>query len=82
MHKLHGNKRTLGDSLIALSAFLGGNDAQGNPPASYTLGMNTKVSIPQERKITLSNDQFAITKRKLGLLNDRLNAVGFVSFVN
>lgn len=85
--KIHGNKRTLGDSLKALSAFYVGNDSSSTPAASYTLGFGTKVEIPPERKLTFaSSDSTAKilhrSRAKLGTMHDRLQATGYISFVS
>jgi hypothetical protein len=53
--KIHGNRRSLGDSLRAVSAFLAGNHSGSTPPASYTLGTGMKVEIAAERKLALTN---------------------------
>lgn len=82
--KLHGNKRMLSDSLRALSAFLGGNHANSPQPASYTLGLVTSVGIPEHGKLSLPGQPpyLPLSRVKLDAMQDRLNAVGYVSFVN
>lgn len=82
--KIHGNRRTLGDSLRALSAFYAGNDASSTPSASYTLGLGTKVEIPAAQKLTIAGaaDQLPRSRRKLDAMHDRLHATGYVSFVS
>lgn len=82
--KIHGNRRALGDSLRALSAFYAGNDAGSTPSAGYTLGFGTKVEIPAARKLTLtgSTTQLARSRQKLDTMHDRLQATGYVSFVS
>jgi hypothetical protein len=84
--KIHGNKRTLGDSLKALSAYYGGNDAGSTPAASYTLGLGTKVEIPPSGKLSLATGNgldFLIRSRtKLGAMHNRLQATGYISFVS
>lgn len=79
--KLHGNRRSLGDSLSALAAFLAGADENSAPPAAYTLGLNSKVGIAAAGKFPVAG-KFEESRRKLVSMNDRLNAVGFVSFVS
>ena len=82
--KIHGNRRALGDSIRAISAFLAGNDGSSTPAASYVLGVGTKIEIPAARKLTLpgSGDQLMLSRRKLDAMHDRLSATGYVSFVN
>ena len=82
--KIHGNKRALGDSLRALSAFYAGNDSASTPSAGYTLGLGTKVEIPASRKLTLigAPSQFPRSRQKLDAMHDRLQATGYVSFVS
>lgn len=82
--KIHGNRRVLGDSLRALSAFLAGNDAGSTPSASYTLGLGTRIEIPSARKLTLpgSGSQLPLARGKLDAMHDRLNATGYVSYVS
>lgn len=79
--KLHGNRRSLGDSLSALAAFLAGGDENSAPAAAYTLGFNSKVGISAAGKLPVA-DKFEGSRRKLLSMNDRLNALGFVSFVS
>lgn len=84
--KIHGNKRALGDSLKALAAFYAGNDSSSTPPASYTLGLGTKVEIAPERRlkfIGLGNeaDTLGRSRLKLGVMHDRLQGTGYISFV-
>lgn len=81
--KIHGNRRVIGDSLRALSAFLAGNDSSSTPAASYTLGVSTKVEIPPGAHLNMpgSGGQFVLSRRKLDSMHDRLNAIGYVSFV-
>lgn len=81
--KIHGNKRLLGDSLRALSVFLGGGHIGTNPPASYVIGAGTSVSISENNKLALSDDhQMEKSRKKLDTMSDRLNATGYVSFVS
>jgi hypothetical protein len=79
--KLHGNRRVLGDSLRALSAFLAGGDANSTPAAAYALG-GTTISITGS-KLTLTDggEQMALCRRKLDVMHGRLVATGYVSFV-
>ncbi|GAB9211414.1 hypothetical protein BDS110ZK18_36630 [Bradyrhizobium diazoefficiens] len=79
--KLHGNRRSLGESLSALAAFLAGADENSVPPAAYTLGSNSKIGITAEGRFPVA-DKFEESRRKLLSMNDRLNAVGYVSFVS
>lgn len=82
--KIHGNRRALGDSLRALSAFYAGNDASSTPSASYMLGLGTKVEIPTDHKLVLTESaaQLPLSRRKLDTMHDRLQATGYVSFVS
>src|SRR5262249_51807788 len=78
--KIHGNRRSLGDSLRALSAYLGGHDSASNPPASYVLGAGNRVEISSERRLSMTGQQLARSRRKLDAMHDRLMATGYVSF--
>lgn len=82
--KIHGNRRALGDSLRALSAFYAGNDSSSTPSASYTLGLGARVEIPPAQKLTLvgAAAQFPLSRQKLDMMHDRLQATGYVSFVS
>ncbi|ASY74375.1 McrB family protein [Sinorhizobium fredii] len=82
--KIHGNRRSLGDSLRALSAFYAGNDSNSTPSAGYTLGLGTKVEIPAAGKLTLAGTatQLPLSRQKLDTMHDRLQATGYVSFVS
>ena len=82
--KLHGNKRLLSDSLRALSAFFAGNHEGSTPAASYTLGMGTTFGVPEAGRLQLpgSLPYLPLSRKKLDAMQDRLNATGYVSFVN
>ena len=81
--KIHGNKRTLGDSLRATAAFLAGNHMNSADPARYTLGINTTVAIAEENVLTLGvAPQMKLSAGKLLAMHDRLAATGYVSFVS
>lgn len=82
--KLHGNRRLLSDSLRALSAFLGGNHAASTPSAAYTIGAATTVGVPEAGRLQLpgSGPFLPLSRKKLDAMHDRLNATGYVSFVN
>ena len=82
--KLHGNRRTLSDSLRALSAFLAGKDNSSAPPASYTLGLGTKIGIAPDHKLVLkeTTNQMSLSRSKLDEMHDRLIATGYVSFIS
>lgn len=81
--KVHGNKRTLGDSLRATAAFLVGNHTNSTEPARYTLGVNTTVSIAEQDALMLGVPaQMELSARKLRGMHDRLSATGYVSFVS
>lgn len=81
--KIHGNKRTLGDSLRAAAAFLAGSHANSTDPARYTLGINTTIAISEQDELTLSiSPQMKLSARKLRAMHDRLAATGYVSFVS
>ena len=81
--KIHGNKRTLGDSLRATAAFLAGNHAGSAEPARYTLGINTNIAIAEGDVLTLGiAPQMPLATRKLRAMHDRLVATGYVSFVS
>lgn len=83
--KIHGNRRALGTSLSALSAFLEGNDQGSQPPAAYSLGTGTKIGITAAGALTLPGSvggQLPLSRRKLGTMHDRLLATGYISFVS
>ena len=81
--KIHGNKRTLGDSLRAMAAFLTGSHSSSTDPARYTLGINTTVGIAEKDVLVLGvNPQMKLSAEKLRGMHDRLAATGYVSFVS
>lgn len=81
--KIHGNKRTLGDSLRATAAFLTGSYSSSADPARYTLGINTTIGIAEEDALALGvNPQMKLSAGKLREMHDRLAATGYVSFVS
>ncbi|RVP47812.1 McrB family protein [Sinorhizobium medicae] len=82
--KIHGNRRSLGDSLRALSAFYAGNDANSSLSASYTLGLATKIAILPSEKLSIATgaEQLPRSRKKLSVMHDRLHATGYVSFVS
>jgi 5-methylcytosine-specific restriction endonuclease McrBC GTP-binding regulatory subunit McrB len=81
--KIHGNKRTLGDSLRATAAFLSGGHTKSADPARYTLGINTTIAIAEPDVLTLGiNPQMKLSTEKLRAMHDRLVATGYVSFVS
>jgi len=81
--KIHGNKRTLGDSLRATAAFLGGSHTGSTEPARYTLGVNTIIGITEAEALALNvAPQMPLAVRKLRAMHDRLVATGYVSFVS
>lgn len=80
--KLHGNRRQLGDSLLALAAFLTGNDKTGEPPARYRLGDASDVGIDIDARLVLEVEQpMERSRKKLARMNRRLVATGYVTFV-
>lgn len=81
--KIHGNKRTLGDCLRAMAAFLKGGHENSADPAKYMLGINTPVSIKEQDALALgANHQMKLSADKLRAMHDRLAATGYVSFVS
>jgi hypothetical protein len=82
--KIHGNKRTLGDSLKALAAFLNGSHSNSQDPARYTLGLNITVAIAEADSLALGGTapQMNQSAKKLRAMHDRLIATGYISFVN
>jgi energy-coupling factor transporter ATP-binding protein EcfA2 len=81
--KIHGNKRTLGDSLRATAAFLAGSHTNSSDPARYTLGINTTIAIKEVDVLTLGvAPQMKLSAGKLRGMHDRLAATGYVSFVS
>lgn len=83
--KIHGNRRALGTSLSALSAFLDGKDSGSQPAASYSLGTGTKIGIPSANALTFpggAGGGLPLSRRKLDAMHDRLLATGYISFVS
>lgn len=81
--KIHGNKRTLGDSLRATASFLSGGHTNSPDPARYTLGINTTIAIAEADMLALNADQqMKLSTDKLRAMHDRLAATGYVSFVS
>jgi hypothetical protein len=81
--KIHGNKRTLGDSLRATKAFLVGGHTGSGDPARYTIGINTIVAVAETDALALGvNPQMKLSVAKLQAMHDRLIATGYVSFVS
>jgi energy-coupling factor transporter ATP-binding protein EcfA2 len=81
--KIHGNKRTLGESLKVTAAFLSGGHVNSAEPAKYMLGINTPVAIAEKDALKLGVDpQMKLSAAKLRGLHDRLVATGYVSFVS
>lgn len=81
--KIHGNKRTLGESLRATASFLNGGHENSADPAKYTLGINTPVSVKEQDVLVLGvNPQMKLSADKLRAMHDRLTATGYVSFVS
>ncbi len=81
--KIHGNKRTLGDSLRATAAFLSGSHGNSPDPARYTLGIHTTVAIAENEVLALGvAPQMKLSTAKLRGMHDRLTATGYVSFVS
>ncbi len=80
--KIHGNRRQLGDSLSALSAFLKGNDLNGDPPAKYRLGTSETVVIRNEQRLELG-DQNPMWRslQKLNRMQNQLQSTGYVTFI-
>jgi hypothetical protein len=81
--KIHGNKRTLDDSLRATAAFLSGSHTNSANPARYTLGINTTIEIAEGDVLALAvNPQMKLSAGKLRTMHDRLAATSYVSFVS
>jgi hypothetical protein len=81
--KIHGNKRTLGDSLRALGAFLGGGDNTSAPAARYTLGSGVVIEIAPGAALKLPGGAtLPLSKARSDEMHTRLSATGFVSFVS
>lgn len=80
--KLHGNRRQLGGSLDALSAFLNGETASGATPAAFRIADGPEVRIEEDERLLLGIDgQMPLSRAKLQRMSNRLAAVGHVSFV-
>jgi energy-coupling factor transporter ATP-binding protein EcfA2 len=80
--KIHGNRRQLGDSLLAIRAFLEGNDKSGTPPAKYRIGDAPEIAIEPSEILSLEADnQMELSREKLSRMARRLVATGYVTFV-
>jgi hypothetical protein len=80
--KIHGNRSALGNSLIALHAFLGGSHADSDPPAKYTLGAEAATRIEPAEAIPIPpGPAFARCRAKLLEMHARLLSRNYVSFV-
>lgn len=80
--KIHGNRRQLGTSLLALHAFLLGKDKTGTPPARYQSGDAEEWSIePGETLVLPTGEPMVKSRRKLADMHQQLSATGYVSFV-
>jgi energy-coupling factor transporter ATP-binding protein EcfA2 len=82
--KIHGNRRSLGDSLLALASFLAGSHGGSTPAARYTLGATTIVTIAEgdTLSLTTTGPQMQRSINKLRAMHDRIVATGYVSFVS
>lgn len=78
--KLHGNRRLLGDCLLALAAFLAGNDKTGSPPAKYQIGDATEEAIEPKEKLTVVGT-LKESQKKLYRMHRQLEATGYTTFV-
>ena len=72
--KIHGNRRQLGRSLSALTAFLRGNDGTDT---SYTLGTE-RIEVPTGEGLGF---ELPISANKVEHMERRLNAIGYTTFV-
>lgn len=80
--KLHGSRRQLGGSLVALGAFLSGTHGNGNPPARYRLGDATEVRIEESEALPPEiGAAMVLSRAKLVRMSEQLAALGYVSFV-
>jgi hypothetical protein len=80
--KIHGNRSTLGECLVATADFLGGGHAQSNPPAKYMLGVNADIQIQPQEAIKLPpGSSFELCREKLLSMHERLVTRNYVSFV-
>lgn len=81
--KLHGNKRSLGNSLVAMASFADGHDANHpSLPALYRLGANEHKIDPGEALNLKSGTALPRSAKKLQRMQNRLNSNGYVSFVS
>lgn len=74
--KIHGNRRRLGESLSALSAFLDGKAA---PNAQYALGTAPPVAIEDAEKL---GSPLAASAAKAAALHRTLQATGYTTFIS
>jgi 5-methylcytosine-specific restriction endonuclease McrBC GTP-binding regulatory subunit McrB len=80
--KIHGNRSALGDCLKALHGFLGGNHADSENPAKYSLGSEPATRIePIEALSIPAGKEFAKCRQKLQEMHARLLSRNYVSFV-
>ena len=80
--KFHGSRASLGDSLKAFDAFLGGSHSKSVPPAQYSLGADAVFGIAAADAITFPTAaRFDKCRAKLRDMQSRLVARGFVSFL-
>jgi len=80
--KIHGNRRQLGESLLAVGSFLAGHDETSNPPAKYRLGGGEAIGIKPEQRLTLpAGASMARSREKLRSMQTQLQATGYATFI-
>lgn len=80
--KIHGNRRQLGESLLAVESFLAGNDETGTPPAKYRLGAGNTIAITANQRLALETDTpMAKSRAKLKSMHLQLQATGYATFI-
>jgi len=79
--KIHGNRRQLGESLLALDAFLAGGNENTKPPAKYRLGGDL-VGISEQDQLDLGSEkQMTKSRLKLQSMQVQLQATGYATFI-
>lgn len=80
--KIHGNRRQLGESLLALDAFLRGNDETSTPPAKYRLGVGEPIGIKAAAALRLdTQNPMAKSRAKLNTMQIQLQSTGYATFI-
>jgi 5-methylcytosine-specific restriction endonuclease McrBC GTP-binding regulatory subunit McrB len=80
--KIHGNRRQLGESLLALDAFLSGKDENSSPPAKYRIGTSEPIGISTSSALVLNvSNAMARSRAKLNTMQIQLQSTGYATFI-